>query len=117
MSSLLIFSTYGFYAFISVTDVAEAECWVAQVRRREWGGRTLPGEGEGMAGGAQAEGGGGACPQGKEQGDHPGSQRASGGGSASYGGAAREVFSSSTPGHCYHLGLPSLSPDFASLSS
>ena len=31
----------------------------------------------------------------------------------SYSSTAREVFSSSTPAHCYHLGLPSLSPGFA----
>ena len=35
----------------------------------------------------------------------------------SCGSAAREVFSSSAPGHCHHLGLSSLSPDFTSLSS
>ena len=47
-------------------DMAETECWVARVRRREWGGRMLPGEGEGKAGGTRAEGGGGRHPQGEE---------------------------------------------------
>ena len=99
-------------SYLLQKDVAEAEHWVAQGRRREWGeecyqererawqeeleqreaeGDTLRGRSEVITRVHNEQ---------EEVAQHH------------MGGAAREVFSSSTPGRCYHLGLPSLSPDF-----
>ena len=59
MSSLLILSTYGFYAFMFVTERCGGSLMLGGLGEKERvGGRALSREGEGEAGGAQEEGGG-----------------------------------------------------------